>query len=869
MCKEMSKNYNPKESEERIYKLWEENGYFEANIDSSKKPFTIVMPPPNITGNLHMGHALDQTMQDVVARFKRMQGFSTLWIPGTDHASIATEAKIVEQMRKEGISKEEIGRDKFLERAWERKKQYGGNITKQIRKLGSSCDWKKERFTMDKGCSKAVKEFFVRLYEKGLIYRGERIINWCPKCLTSISDSEVEFKESDGNFWHINYNFADGSGYLTVATTRPETMFGDVAIAVNPEDDRYKHLIGKEVIIPVVGRKIPIIGDSYVDVEVGTGVLKITPAHDPNDFEVGVRHNLKAINVMDEAGYMNENASKYSGLERYEARRKLVEELKELGHISKIESIKHNVGKCYRCSETVEPRISTQWFVKMESLAKKGLECVKAENIKFIPERFTKIYYHWMENIKDWCISRQLWWGHRIPAWYCEECGEVIVSKDDNVDKCSKCSSTKLRPEEDTLDTWFSSGLWPFSVLGWPDKTPEMDYFYPANVLVTGHDLIFFWIAKMIFSSLEMTDKPPFERILVHGLVRDSQGRKMSKSLGNGIDPLEIIEKYGADALRFSLVLGNSPGNDLRFFDEKVESSRNFANKIWNAARFIHMKTSTSESINASREYDVIDKWIISRLNKVINEVTIALEKLDLGLAAQKLYDFIWDEFCDWYIEFSKLDDKSHILLHIMENILKLIHPFMPFLTEEIWSSFSFNEKALITAKYPVYDSSMVNEEAENNVEALMTIIKSVRNMRREMNIPQNKKTSIYIEATNDEVLRVVKENLAIIGKLSYAKEVDVARSFDVQGCTSAISEYAKVYIPLNELIDKDAELTRLRKELKVSCEQLENTKRRLQDKNFTSKAPAHIIKGAEETVTKLESKIEKLNNSIKEISEK
>lgn len=870
MCKEMNKNYDPKNVEDRIYKFWEEGSCFETVIDGNKKPFTVVMPPPNITGNLHMGHALDQTMQDVIIRFKRMQGYSALWIPGTDHASIATEAKIVEQIRGEGLSKEEIGREKFLERAWNWKKTYGGNITKQLRKLGISCDWKRERFTMDEGCSKAVKEFFVRLYEKGLIYRGERIINWCPKCSTSISDSEVDFKESDGNFWHIRYNLVGEEGFVEVATTRPETMFGDVALAVNPEDDRHKHLIGKEVIIPVVGRKIPVIGDSYVDIEVGTGVLKITPAHDPNDFEVGLRHNLNTINVMDEKGYMNENALKYSGLERYEARRQLVNELKELGHISKIESIKHNVGKCYRCSETIEPRISTQWFVKMDSLAKKGLECVKSGGIKFIPERFSKIYYHWMENIKDWCISRQLWWGHRIPAWYCQECGEIVVSKEDIIEKCPKCFSKDLKPEEDTLDTWFSSGLWPFSVLGWPEKTPEMDYFYPADVLVTGYDLIFFWIAKMIFSSLEMTDKAPFSRILIHGLVRDSQGRKMSKSLGNGIDPLEIIDKYGADALRFSLMLGNSPGNDLRFFDEKVEASRNFANKIWNAARFIQMKIGNNKSLKINpEEYDVIDKWIISRMNEVINEVTVALEKLDLGLAAQKLYDFIWDEFCDWYIEFSKLSDKSCVLLFVMENILKLVHPFMPFLTEEIWSCFSYEDKVLMTSNYPLYDPSAVDEKSKKYVEVLMTIIKSIRNIRREMNIPQNKKTSIYIETIDDEILKIVEKHSNVIGKLSCAKEVEVSRSFDVQKCATAVSEYAKVYIPLNELIDRDAELARLKKELKNSCDQLEKAESRLLDKNFVSKAPAHIIQGAKETVEKLQNKIKNLNRSMSELSEK
>ena len=674
MSEELGKVYNPKEVESRLYKTWEEKGLFKAEVNKNKKPFTIVMPPPNITGKLHMGHALDNTMQDIIIRYKRMQGYSALWVPGTDHAAIATEAKIAENMREEGISKEKIGRKEFLKRAWKWKEEYGGNIVKQLRKLGSSCDWSRERFTMDEGCSKAVREFFVKLYNEGLIYRGEKIINWCPKCKTSISDSEVDFAEMDGHFWYIKYKIVGSDENIIVATTRPETMFGDVAVAVNPDDDRYKHLIGKRVIVPVVNREVPIIADSYVDIELGTGALKITPAHDPNDFEVGLRHGLSIINVMDESGVMNEKADFCKGLDRYEARKLLVKRLKEENKLHKTEEIKHSVGKCYRCSTVVEPRISTQWFVKMEPLAGPAIECVKSGKTKFIPDRFSKIYYHWMENIKDWCISRQLWWGHRTPVWYCRDCEKMTVSKDINVTVCSHCGSKSIYQDEDTLDTWFSSGLWPFSVLGWPENTPELEYFYPTNILVTGYDIIFFWVAKMIFSFLKMTGKKPFENILIHGLVRDSKGRKMSKSLGNGVDPLEIIEKYGADALRFSLILGNSPGNDMRYFDEKVEASRNFANKIWNAARFIHMNIDGKNIKNEiPKDLGMIDKWIISRFNFTAKEVIYNLDKFELGIAAQKLYDFIWDEFCDWYIEFSKILGKKEVLLWVMTNLLKLL----------------------------------------------------------------------------------------------------------------------------------------------------------------------------------------------------
>lgn len=866
MKKEMDKIYNPKDVEENIYKEWEEKGYFKAEVNSHKKPFTIVMPPPNITGKLHMGHALDETMQDILIRFKRMQGFEALWVPGTDHASIATEAKVVEQLKKEGLSKEEIGREKFLERTWQWKKEYGGNIVNQLRKLGASCDWSRERFTMDEGCSRAVREFFVKLYEKGLIYRGEKIINWCPNCKTSISDSEVNFKEMDGNFWHINYKLVDSLDHVTVATTRPETMFGDVALAVNPKDPRYSHLIGKKVIVPVVEREIPIIADDYVDIEVGTGVLKITPAHDPNDFEVGQRHNLPIINVMDENGKMNENAILFKGLDRYEARNQLVGLLRKGGYLEKTESIHHNVGTCYRCSTTVEPRVSTQWFVKMDELAKPAIDCVKNNKTKFVPERFSKIYFHWMENIKDWCISRQLWWGHRIPVWYCKKCGKMTVSKD-TPDVCRHCGSNEIYQDNDTLDTWFSSGLWPFSVLGWPEKTPELDYFYPTNVLVTGYDIIFFWVAKMIFSSLEMTGKEPFENILIHGLVRDSQGRKMSKSLGNGVDPLEIIEKYGADALRFSLMLGNSPGNDMRFFNEKVEASRNFANKIWNAARFIHLNTDNQDlEKGIPEEIGDIDSWIISRLNTVISEVTNNLDKFELGIAAQNIYDFVWDEFCDWYIEFSKIEGKKEVLLFVVDSILKLLHPFMPFVTEEIWKSFQNIDGSIMIEKYPEFNKKYINKNAEYNINVLMSVIKSIRNMRSEMNVSHGKKTVIYIDSDNLEICKVLKKYENIICKMAYAKSVEINSDRGDEKLVSAVNDYVKIYIPVDELVDREEEIARLNKELESVNKQLLQAESRLKNEKFLSKAPKEIVDGARELANKLADKSKRILEEISKL---
>lgn len=866
MKKEMDKIYNPKDVEENIYKEWEEKGYFKAEVNRHKKPFTIVMPPPNITGKLHMGHALDETMQDILIRFKRMQGFEALWVPGTDHASIATEAKVVEQLKKEGLSKEEIGREKFLERTWQWKKEYGGNIVNQLRKLGASCDWSRERFTMDEGCSRAVREFFVKLYEKGLIYRGEKIINWCPNCKTSISDSEVNFKEMDGNFWHINYKLVDSLDHVTVATTRPETMFGDVALAVNPNDSRYSHLIGKKVIVPVVEREIPIIADDYVDIEVGTGVLKITPAHDPNDFEVGQRHNLPIINVMDENGKMNENAILFKGLDRYEARNQLVGLLRKGGYLEKTESIHHNVGTCYRCSTTVEPRVSTQWFVKMDELSKPAIDCVKNNKTKFVPERFSKIYFHWMENIKDWCISRQLWWGHRIPVWYCKKCGKMTVSKD-TPDVCKHCGSNEIYQDNDTLDTWFSSGLWPFSVLGWPEKTPELDYFYPTNVLVTGYDIIFFWVAKMIFSSLEMTGKEPFENILIHGLVRDSQGRKMSKSLGNGVDPLEIIEKYGADALRFSLMLGNSPGNDMRFFNEKVEASRNFANKIWNAARFIHLNTDNQDlEKGIPEEIGDIDSWIISRLNTVISEVTNNLDKFELGIAAQNIYDFVWDEFCDWYIEFSKIEGKKEVLLFVVDSILKLLHPFMPFVTEEIWKSFQNIDGSIMIEKYPEFNKKYINKNAEYNINVLMSVIKSIRNMRSEMNVSHGKKTVIYIDSDNLEICKVLKKYENIICKMAYAKSVEINSDRGDEKLVSAVNDYVKIYIPVDELVDREEEIARLNKELESVNKQLLQAESRLKNEKFLSKAPKEIVDGARELANKLADKSKRILEEISKL---
>ncbi len=870
MGKELAKAYEPHEVEERIYEFWMNGNYFHAEVDSKKKPYTIVIPPPNITGQLHMGHALDETLQDILIRFRRMQGYSALWLPGTDHASIATEAKIVEAMKQEGVTKEDIGRDGFMKRAWEWKEKYGGTIISQLKKLGSSCDWDRERFTLDEGCSKAVKEVFVKLYNEGLIYRGERMINWCPNCKTSISDAEVDFAEKDGNFWHIRYPLADGSGYLNLATTRPETMLGDTAVAVHPEDERYQHLIGKMLILPLVGREIPIVADTYVEQDFGTGVVKITPAHDPNDFEVGLRHNLPVINIMDESGIINENGGEYQGMDRLDARKKIVKALEEQGYLIKVEPIKHNVGTCYRCKTVVEPRVSKQWFVKMEPLAKPAVKAVEDGEVKFVPERFDKIYFNWMNNIKDWCISRQLWWGHRIPAWYCDDCNEITVSIE-TPHACCKCGSTHIHQDEDTLDTWFSSALWPFSTLGWPDSTEELNYFYPTNTLVTGYDIIFFWVARMIFSGLAHMGKVPFDTVFIHGIVRDANGVKMSKSLGNGIDPLEVIDQYGADALRFMLATGNSPGNDMRYSPEKVEASRNFANKIWNAARFILMNLEGHEIKNElPNELTTEDKWIISSFNRVAKEITENLEKFELGIAAQKIYDFLWDVFCDWYIEIAKIrmnsDDAQtaqnarEVLVWVMTGTLKLLHPFMPFITEEIWQTLPHEGDALIVAQWPEYCQEHDFPEAELEMQRIMDVIRGVRNRRAEMNVPPSRKTNLYIATAEPNTF---ENGIAILNKLAYATQITIGQAFDIEGAVTIVTNDAKVYIPMDELVDKKAELARLNRELETAKKQFAQVNGKLNNQGFLSKAPAQVVEGVKKDFETLTERIQLIESSI------
>ena len=862
MSKELAKAYEPKEVEDRIYDFWMKGKYFHAEVDPKKKPYTIVIPPPNITGQLHLGHAMDETLQDTLIRWRRMQGYSALWLPGTDHASIATEAKIVEAMRKEGVTKEEIGREKFLERAWAWKDQYGGRIVEQLKKLGSSCDWDRLRFTMDEGCNKAVNHVFKKLYDKGLIYRGERIINWCPHCKTSISDAEVEFEEKEGSFWHLRYPLSDGTGYIELATTRPETMLGDTAVAVHPDDERYKALVGKTVILPLVNKEIPIIADTYVEQDFGTGVVKITPAHDPNDFEVGLRHKLPVINIMDDGGVINENGGKYAGMPALEARKQIVKDLDEGGYLIKIEPINHNVGTCYRCGTVVEPRVSTQWFVRMEPLAKPAVDVVKNGEIRFIPDRMDKIYYNWMENIKDWCISRQLWWGHQIPAWYCE-CGETIVSETEPK-VCPKCGGTHLKRDEDTLDTWFSSALWPFSTLGWPEKTPELEYFYPTDTLVTGYDIIFFWVARMIFSGLEHMGEIPFKTVFFHGLIRDAQGRKMSKSLGNGVDPLDIIAEYGADALRFTLVTGNSPGNDMRFSEEKVAASRNFANKIWNAARFILMNIEGKDIGCALPEkLYTSDKWILNRFNSVTAAVTENLEKFELGMAVSKLYDFIWDDFCDWYIELAKIrmngsdaesaDSARRVLVWVMSNTLKLLHPFMPYITEEIWQTLPHEGEALIVAKWPEYDENLAFPAEAADMEKVMAVIRAIRVRRNEMNVPPSKKAHIYIETAQPAPYA---EGSEFIARLAYGSAVEIGASFAVEGAVTAVTDDAKALLPMDDLVDKAAEIARLTKELQNAQKQLDNVNAKLANEKFTSKAPQNVIDGVKANGEKLTAKI-------------
>ena len=870
MSKELEKQYNPKNVEDRIYKTWLDNKYFHAVRDESKKSYTIVIPPPNITGQLHMGHALDNTLQDILIRYKRMSGFDTLWVPGTDHASIATEAKIVEAMRKEGITKEDIGREKFLERAWDWKKQYGGRIVEQLKKLGSSCDWDRERFTLDEGCSKAVKEVFVRLYEKGLIYRGERIVNWCPKCLTSISDAEVEYEDQAGHFWHLRYPLADGSGYLELATTRPETMLGDTAVAVHPDDERYKSLVGKTLILPIVHREIPIIADEYVEPEFGTGCVKITPAHDPNDFEVGLRHNLEVIDTFTPDAHIKEGWGRYSGMDRFEARKAIVEDLEKEGALVRIEDYSHNVGTCYRCHSNIEPRVSKQWFVKMEPLAKPAIEAVRSGETKFVPERFDKTYYHWMEYIKDWCISRQLWWGHRIPAWYCGDCGEINVAREKPC-KCKKCGGGNLIQDPDTLDTWFSSALWPFSTLGWPDDTPDLRHYFPTDTLVTGYDIIFFWVARMIFSSCEQMGKAPFNTVLIHGLVRDAQGRKMSKSLGNGIDPLEIIDKYGADALRFTLATGNSPGNDMRFSDEKVEASRNFANKLWNAARFVLMNLGEDEPApHIPENLALEDKWILSKFNTLVRDVTDNLDKFELGLAVQKLYDFIWDILCDWYIELCKIrlnsDDEEAksaakaVLVYVMSNTLKLLHPFMPFITEEIWQTLPHDGDTIMLSPWCKYDEKLAFKSEEEQMESIMTAIKAVRNRRAEMNVAPSKKAEVFIETAKPEIFEA---GTTFFKRLASASDVKIADSFDIDKTVSIVTADATIKLPLAELVDFEAERARLNKELAAAEKDLAFTNNKLNNQGFMSKAPEKVINEIKEKAAKYNEKIALLKESI------
>lgn len=850
----LATKYNPKEFEDRIYNMWIEKNCFKAEIDYSKESYTIVLPPPNITGQLHMGHALDQTLQDILIRWKRMQGFGALWLPGTDHASIATEVKVVEKIqREEGKTKEEIGREEFLKRAWEWKEEYGSRITEQMRKLGSSCDWSRERFTMDEGCNKAVTELFIRLYEKGYIYRGNRLINWCPDCKTSLSDAEVDHEEKQGFFWHIKYPVKDSDEFVEIATTRPETMLGDTAVAVHPEDERYEHLVGKTLILPVVNREIPIIADDYVEMDFGTGAVKITPAHDPNDFEVGSRHNLPSLNVMNDDATMNENAGKYRGMDRYECRKELVKDLEEEGYLVKKKEHSHNVGACYRCNTVVEPLLSDQWFVKMEELARPAIEAAKEKDLEFIPERFTKTYLRWLENIRDWCISRQLWWGHRIPAYYCDDCGEIIVTKE-KVENCKKCHSSSVKQDEDVLDTWFSSALWPFSTLGWPEETEDLKYFYPTNVLVTAYDIIFFWVVRMVFSALELMGEVPFEHVFIHGLLRDSQGRKMSKSLGNGVDPLEIINEYGADALRFMLTTGNSPGNDIRFYMERVESSRNFANKLWNASRFVLMNINEEELAEEFKiELTLSDEWILSRLNTVIDQVTVNLEKFELGIAAQKLYDFIWSEYCDWYIElvkprlygqdFNSKRTAQTVLLEVLESLLKLLHPFMPYITEEIWGHLPNSKGCIIVSQWPKTLEEKVKPLEEKKMELIMDAIKNIRNIRAEMNVVPSRKAKVIVVA-NKDVFNIIEENKDYLITLANASEVAVKEDKKEVPAevVSAGIDGAEIFIPLDELVDFEKELERLEKEKSKLQTELDRVNKKLSNQGFISKAPEKLI---------------------------
>ena len=872
----IEKNYEPKDFEERIYSNWLEKRYFEAHNDSDKKPFTIVMPPPNITGVLHMGHGMDNTLQDIIVRYKRMQGFETLWVPGIDHASIATEAKIVEQMRKEGITKEDLGREKFLERAWAWKEKYGGTILNQLKKMGVSCDWSRVSFTMDEHLTKAVKKVFVDMYNKGQIYKGERMINWCPKCMTSISDAEVEYEEEAGHLWHIRYKTPDGKDEIIVATTRPETMLGDTAVAVHPDDERYTHLIGKTVVLPIMNKEIPIVADEYVEKEFGTGAVKITPAHDPNDFEVGLRHNLEVIKVFTDDAHMNDLVPKYEGMDRLTARKAIVEDLEKLGALVKTENYSHNVGKCYRCHETVEPAVSKQWFMKMKELAKPANEAVRSGEMKFIPERFDKIYFSWMDNVKDWCISRQLWWGHRIPAYYCEECGEMTVSAEE-VTICPKCGSHKMHQDEDTLDTWFSSALWPFATLGWPDETPDFKKFFPTDVLVTGYDIIFFWVARMLFSSIEHTGKVPFKHVLIHGLVRDELGRKMSKSLGNGVDPLEVIDKYGADSFRYALVQGTAPGNDMRYLPEKIEAGRNFANKLWNASRFAMMNFGESELKHDESKMCIEDKWILSKANTAVKEITDCMEKYEFGVAIQKIMELIRDEICDWYIEMIKprlydmtnetRDEALYTLNEILKISLKLLHPFMPFITEEIYMNLKHNDESIMISAWPKYDEKNNYKQEEEDIELIKEVIKNTRNIRANMNVAPSRKASMIFVTENS---RVIEEGKSFIEKLASADKIIIqkAKSGISDTAVSIAAPGMEIYIPFDELVDIDKEIERLEKELLTYQNEIKRVEKMLSNEGFVAKAPASKIEEEkakkvkyEELLIKTEERISSLKN--------
>ena len=870
MAKALSKVYEPKEVEGRIYAMWEQGGYFRARPGIGKKPFTIVMPPPNVTGQLHMGHAMDATLQDILIRFKRMQGYEALWVPGVDHAGIATQIKVEEELRKEDLTRYDLGREKFLERVWDWKRKFGNRIVEQQKKLGASCDWDRARFTMDEGCSKAVREVFVSLYEKGLIYKGSRIINWCPHCVTALSDAEVEYVDKPGHLWHIRYPLADGSGEVVVATTRPETMLGDTGVCVNPEDSRYAGLVGKKVILPLVNREIPVVADGYAEMEFGTGCVKMTPAHDPNDFEVGLRHNLEVIRVLDDNGKVNENGGKYQGLDRYAARKAIVADLEAQGYLVKVEDYNHNVGTCYRCHSDVEPIISAQWFVKMKPLAQEAIRVVKEGQTKFVPDRFSKTYLNWMENVRDWCISRQLWWGHQIPAWTCQHCGHITVSRQDPT-ACEQCGSPDIQRDPDVLDTWFSSALWPFETLGWPDKTPELDYFYPTDVLVTGYDIIFFWVARMIFSGCAHTGQPPFHTVLIHGLVRDDKGRKMSKSLGNGIDPLDMIDRYGCDALRMNMITGNSPGNDMRFYVDRCEAMRNFANKLWNASRYVLMNVPEGMQSGLPDTLEIADKWILSKLNTLIAQVTDNLERYELGIAVQKVYDFFWDDYCDWYIELTKArlygeeaqskQTAIQVLVYVLDQTLRLLHPFIPFITEEIWQSIPHQGQALIVAPWPKTDAALAFPQEETQMEAVTQAIRAVRARRAEMNVPPSKKATLYVVT---EKTAVFTQGIPFIQRLAYAGEV-VVSSADPDGAgdmVSAVTADARLYIPLDQLVDVAGELTRVNRELEKAEKNLAATEGKLANEKFTARAPEAVVNAEREKAEKFRALIAQLTDS-------